>query len=511
MTSYLCLSVAFLDPEFHGRRDGGELEWPPSPLRLFQALVGTSAARWGERQHLDHAAPALTWLASQPPPIIVAPPGVAGSPYRLSVPNNAMDIVAKAWGRGNETGKGDANPATHRTMKTVRPTRLVREEPVSYLWELPADPPADVLGHVEVLSVAARQVFALGWGVDLVAGNGRVLTAQQADALPGDWWRPTGGHGAVSFRVPVEGTLAALADRHERFLGRLSGDGFTPVPPLTAFREVGYQRDTEPVARPFAAFQLLTLDAGGFQPYSSTRQTVAVAGMVRHTIRTAARAAGWSQDRIATFVLGHGDGPSGQARGARADSRFIYLPLPTIEERKTKDRSKAFVVGSIRRVLVAGPADAIAWARRALSGRELNPTDDRTRGALLSLIPESDGRLRHYVGTSAVWSTVTPVVLPGYDDAQSEKTERLLRKAIEQAGFSGTLARHAGLEWRRVGFLPGLDPATGYDPPAHLRGHPKYHVRLHWRDTARHSVPVRGPIVIGAGRYYGLGLFVAAG
>jgi CRISPR-associated protein Csb2 len=39
MPSYLCLSAIFLDAEFHGRRDGGEPEWPPSPLRLFQALV----------------------------------------------------------------------------------------------------------------------------------------------------------------------------------------------------------------------------------------------------------------------------------------------------------------------------------------------------------------------------------------------------------------------------------------------------------------------------------------
>ncbi len=39
MIRYLCISATFLDGRFHGRRDGGESEWPPSPLRLFQALV----------------------------------------------------------------------------------------------------------------------------------------------------------------------------------------------------------------------------------------------------------------------------------------------------------------------------------------------------------------------------------------------------------------------------------------------------------------------------------------
>src|SRR6516165_10389097 len=65
-SSYFCVSVAFLDPAFHGRRDGGELEWPPSPLRLFQALLAASAARWRESLFHDYAVPALKWLERQP-------------------------------------------------------------------------------------------------------------------------------------------------------------------------------------------------------------------------------------------------------------------------------------------------------------------------------------------------------------------------------------------------------------------------------------------------------------
>jgi CRISPR-associated protein Csb2 len=39
MTYYLCISVSFLDSLFHGKADGDEPEWPPSPLRIFQALL----------------------------------------------------------------------------------------------------------------------------------------------------------------------------------------------------------------------------------------------------------------------------------------------------------------------------------------------------------------------------------------------------------------------------------------------------------------------------------------
>ncbi len=45
MTSYLCISVTFLDPLYHGRLNGDRTaEWPPSPLRLYQALL--AGAGW---------------------------------------------------------------------------------------------------------------------------------------------------------------------------------------------------------------------------------------------------------------------------------------------------------------------------------------------------------------------------------------------------------------------------------------------------------------------------------
>src|SRR6185437_13089146 len=50
MSSALCLTLRFLDsvPRFHGRGDDGNPEWPPSPLRFFQALVSAAATRWRE-------------------------------------------------------------------------------------------------------------------------------------------------------------------------------------------------------------------------------------------------------------------------------------------------------------------------------------------------------------------------------------------------------------------------------------------------------------------------------
>jgi CRISPR-associated protein Csb2 len=99
------------------------------------------------------------------------------------------------------------------------------------------------------------------------------------------------------------------------------------------------------------------------------------------------------------------------------------------------------------------------------------------------------------------------VILPGYADHDPGKTEVLLRKAIRQVGLSPALAENAELEWRRVGFLPGLDLATRYVTTDHLKRFPKFHVRVRWRDQSGRPVAVRGPFALGAGRYCGFGLF----
>src|SRR3972149_12203852 len=176
MGSHLGLSIRFLDRAFHGRRDGRHPEWPPSPLRLFESLVAAAAARQRAKALTPHARSALTWLEQQAPPTLIAPVGVTASGYRLSVPNNVMDIVARAWVRGNDSNSGDANPATHRTMKTVRPTRLLGGDAVHYLWPLADSFTEDVRGYVEALADAARSIVALGWGIDLVVGQDRKST-----------------------------------------------------------------------------------------------------------------------------------------------------------------------------------------------------------------------------------------------------------------------------------------------------------------------------------------------
>jgi CRISPR-associated protein Csb2 len=527
MPSYFCLSIRFLDPAFHGRRDGGLPEWPPSPLRVFQSLVATAA-----RQRVDGES-ALRWLEIQPPPVLIAPVGVTTTGYRLSVPNNAMDIVASAWCRGNYSDKGDASPATHRTMKTVRPTHLLHGDAAHYLWLLPEAFTDEIRYHVEMLSGIASSVVAVGWGVDMAVGHGATVSGDQADALHGERWFPRAGAPADGLRVPVQGTLDALRVRHERFLSRLDSNVFTSPPPLSSYATAEYRRATDPPRRPVAAFSLIKLDASGFRAFGTTRRALTVAGMMRHAAKRAAQHAGWSESKINSFILGHGESKENSQHVAVGPQRFAYLPLPSIEAR---GQGRALVAGSVRRGMLTAFGDEceeeVAWARRALSGQELIDEDkNQPPVALLSLLPATDKIVRRYTQPAASWATVTPVVLPGYDDPAhyrrrlkqgtqaeeqkqlltrlNDRIEGLLRKAIIQAGFSQVLADHAKLEWRKVGFWPGADPADRYGVPDHLRRFPRLHVRINWRDALGRPVQITGPICIGGGRFCGLGLFAA--
>ena len=84
------------------------------------------------------------------------------------------------------------------------------------------------------------------------------------------------------------------------------------------------------------------------------------------------------------------------------------------------------------------------------------------------------------------------------------RVEELLRKSFRQAGYSKKLVDQIKLEWRRVGFMVGVELASRYLPPANLNNARQIHVR------ATFPNPIRDPVAIGSGRVRGFGLFAKA-
>jgi CRISPR-associated protein Csb2 len=531
MSDYLCISIRFLDGAFHGRADQGESEWPPSPLRLFQAIVAASAAYWNERRGIRHAGPALRWFEQLPAPVIVAPRRSEMEPkgYRLYVPDNVGDLVGKSWSRGN-----DASIADFRTEKTVRPVLFEEGEAFHYLW------PTGVLGglaeHEEVMFAAVRSITHVGWGVDLVVADASTLSEADALILQGRRYLPTDDDSGQTLRVPLRGTLDDLENRHRAFLNRLSGDGFAPVPPLAAYRIASYRSENDPPRAPRALFALRYLDDSGFRAFDAVRRGLHVAGMLRHAASRPEflRAVGWSEMEARRLVLGHGE-PPGQEHQPVKGSRLAFLPLPSIEWRG----AKGFCVGPIRRALITTfgtvNRETIRHFGQQFVGRELIDEDSGQPAALIGPQSESEKAVAPYLHPAETWATVTPVILPGYDDPRKlrqrlradnaggltseEKSklllkldtriEFLLRKAIRQAGFSDALAQHADIEWRSSGFWSGTELASRYSVPDQHRRYRRLHVRITWRSPDGAMLRIPGPICIGGGKHSGLGLFAA--
>jgi CRISPR-associated protein Csb2 len=490
VTRWLCIEAHFLAGRYHGSsEDGRRAQWPPNPHRLFQALLAAGNLGFRRTEFSDAKKEALRWLERRAAPEIVCPPARTASVVRLYVPNNDMDKVARAWAQDKEPEK---QPNELRTDKDLRPHRLAEDGPVHFLWPIAEEEWETARPHVEILCEEARHLHCLGLGIDLVAGNGRILSAQEKNALPGETWIADAD--GVGWHVPVAGSLDELIDRYgaqkQRVQGGRPAERYVAPPvPVSVYREVGYLRRAQGRHRPVYAFALVD-DDGAYRSFDP-RDAITVAAWLRHAAHERAKAMKLDADFIARFVCGHGDDAEAK------NDRFSYLPLPTIAP-KGRD-------GRIRRVLLATPfggggGKAQGVARR-LAGASLFEEDTgEIKADLREIDPHADGVTLRYLRKARTFGSVTPLVLPGRDDHRSRKAHALVLKALAQAGYTTPVVE---ITLQREPVFSGAEVARAYRVPAYLKEFPRTHAII----TFAEEIP--GPFAIGAGRHIGLGLFAA--
>ena len=201
MTHALLITVRLHEGRYHGTRDGfdGVQGWPPSPGRLFQALVA-AAARGASILQAEQEA--LRWLEGLPPPDLAAPPGRQGRSVPQFVPNNDLDAV------------GDPTDATKvakiRVSKHWRSIYFDPALPIRYVWRF--DPPVE---QARTLCNVAARLYQLGRGVDMASATAEIATADEIQRTLSsyDVVRSPGGPGGVP--VACRGTLDSLVARHQ--------------------------------------------------------------------------------------------------------------------------------------------------------------------------------------------------------------------------------------------------------------------------------------------------------
>jgi CRISPR-associated protein Csb2 len=483
-------------------------EWPPSPARLFKALVASARAGWAQtnRKAIDDSLRVLErqgWSKNTKLPEIVAPRAERRAPrQRRFVPNNSNNWPPE---RKLNPEKGiDLEPEPMIGWDVDAP------HTVWYWW------PNVESSHVPVLRDVSRRVFSVGKGEDLA-----VLDATDAEppANAVRWQPATSG---ASLEVPEAGCLDVCDAAFARDINDL------PLP-AAGVRAVTYASDVAASARPVPTF-VLGLWRNGKRCSWDARLLRQVVGPIRHLLdevrnEVVALLARSPSDRstieglVRRVLLGHdaSDKPI-------AEPHLAVLPLPSV--------LGPYPDGRVRRVALVDFGCAGDPNRRAivelaqvlLHGRELR---DNGRGTGVVLDTEPDGQwLRSITRRSRAWATVTPMVQVAKELTSSEwkrlsvarhaadqdpatvarlearlrvRRLELIERSVQQA-IGGQEARIVSIEFGAAGPIAGVHSAPQYRANGYLGETPKFHLRVTF------DRPVAGPIAVGRGRHVGFGV-----
>ena len=473
--------------------DRTEPEWPPHPARLFSALVAT----WAEDDPQDSAErAALAWLEHQPAPEIACEMARARTSVTHFVPVNDAGIPS-----GSNSGaqrRALALLPEHRVRQPRHfPSAWIDSPLVYFIWR-DADPGA----HGRALSNLMARLVRVGHSSSLVI-------AATVDEVPAATMRPA--EDGEPLRVVAAGQLDRLIaefDRHRAVEPRV-----LPFR-IQRYTRVGRSGGMTPPRPDFSNEWIVFRRVGGARVLLT--QSVRIANAVRGSLM---RYATQPPDR---FISGHEEDGAATVHG-----HVAVLPLPHV--------GHAHADGAILGVALVPTATAthaqltalrLSIAQWETAARQEHGMDDAedvpltvglgggveiefervAPGATLGKALQTSTWCR----PARHWLSVTPVALdrnPG--DLRSRDPERA-RAAFAEAEASVLLScTRIGLpEPSQVTVLP----SGTWSGSAKARQFPAFpsdaarprRVKAHVRITF--SEPVAGPILLGAGRFQGLGL-----
>lgn len=503
MSHAVLIAVRLHDGRYHGTGD-----WPPAPARLFQALV--AAAAQGNVLAAEDSA-TLGWLEHLPPPEIAGPNARRSQRLRNYVPNNDLDSVG---GDPNRIGE------VRTSMKIIQAYIFDAEIPFLYAWRFE---PSDEASHrADEICALAERLYQLGRGVDMAWAWGEVLDdpaledrlARHGGAL----YRPTQGSEGASLDCPVPGSLESLRERfaaNGRRFSRVGEEKEAQVlfsqAPRPRFRIVKYN---SPPVRQLFDLRHTTGDSP-FAPRPLARVSELTMSIRDKAVERLEAALPRYTAQIRRILIGR------DATEADKAARVRIVPLPSTGHRHV-DRS-------IRRVLVEVPsncpigADDIAWAFSGLvvEAGEVDPDTGEVSGET-RLVPAGERIMLIQYGVNTderhrQWRTVTPAALPETASRRRidprrlrEETKGGHERAREQ-NIAATAVlqalRHVAVDAQVSTIRVQREPfdakgarAEGFAAGTRFAKERLWHIEIVFAEA------IAGPLVLGDGRYLGLGL-----
>lgn len=461
-------------------------EWPPHPDRLFSALVAgaagllaSSKGPWGA------AVNALEWLLNQGPPQVAATEAYSRRAPDVHMPTNPHDD--EVW---QTTRRGGARaPQASFDLRMLLPVyrkrvplpipAVIPEMPVvHFIWKS-----ADASDYLKTLRAICDCVTYLG------RSRSPVL-ASVVDNPPPPRFIPD-SRGEIQLRVPGPGRLSYLMEKYRR-------DGGKPAPcPPHRYRvaEKAALR-TKPLASVFERCWIFRPRPGDppLPSVSTVRVTQALRQALIACIEQDQRMRG-VEIRVPDVVHGH---------GARPHCAFVALPFV--------HPHRHYADGSIKGVAVllpygVDPGDLLTLAR-GLARLEENGLGIPARGswhlreATSDSPPNATLDERTWTSPAQLWTTATPMVFGHYPKRRNGGEAEVVLKSLKMMGIEQervlevAVGRHSPLHGAPPTWCfkaPGLGGGTR--APLWIR-----HV------TVRFDRLVRGPLVLGRMRHFGLGL-----
>lgn len=457
-------------------------EWPPQPDRVFSALV----ASWGARGERVEERLALEWLESLPAPSVDSVEGQRRAVVTAYVPPNdaaLTDIRILPERRRRQP----------RRFPAVTLPRVPGQAHLRLTWpESPSE------AHRQALSALAADTSYIGHSASVVRCR---FTDNDATLEH--------GQRALAVRAPYPGRLRELAAQHRRHVENADANARPRPVALMTTANV----ETEHPRSIFGQRWVVLECSGGERPAMGASAIWCRA--LRHALMSH-----WDGE-IPEWLSGHAkDGtpsrephmallPLAYVGYAHSDGAVlgIALVLPRALERDILGTDAPHAYANRQRLFAAmrraagdeGEIRLCAGVHGVVHVRMV------TDPSAYSLRPQ------RYFGPSSTWTTVTPIALDRHpDQARSrEEAAEIVATSCARIGLPAPqviVHKHPAITGALSARPPGGAPAwSGWTRPKSLVHRPLTHA------TLRFEAPVAGPVVLGAGRFHGLGLCMPFG
>lgn len=557
----IAIEVTFLTGRYvasaHDRRDAHE--WPPHWARMYSAMV----AAWGDDgQDAEEAAllrdieawahPAITaseasargvpahWvpvndtsvhgLALQQRQTKKLDDGLqrlsaldgSGSPKQLAAAQKRVDAARDVAQQVARIGKTPPELALqllpeHRVRQERRYPSVTPVDPtVMFVWADPVLEPEVVDRLDDLLS----RVVRLGHSSSLVTCRAVTTLPPGAPAprfVPDRQVR----EGRVTLRSVGAGQLDALVAGYRRHQG--SGPRSMPHRAAT-YRD----RTRQPDGVPPPERSALSGDMIVFERTSGARLPLTRSVEVARALRGALMAHG--ADPLPEVISGHRarTGTEGETEPS-ASPHVAYLALPFVDhvhatghllgaaivlprDISADDRAKVEAAIAAARLASASPSNAAMRGPRQPLQITLGRSGVIDLTAVLDERPSSALRISTWCRRARTWTSVTPIALPRHPGSLTGASSARLRRAWERAEDAIVdSCRHVGLpdpvgiELQLAPFVAGSRDVRRF--PAFKQGDSAdQRVRALVHAEVTFERPIAGPVLLGAGRYQGLGL-----